>query len=137
MVGRAAKTIENAGVTLCVEPLSPPEAYFLNTAAEAVDMIRRVDSPAFKLHLDVKPMSTEASPAADLIRRHAGVLHHFHANDPNKRGPGFGAVDFVPIFQALKEIGYRGWVSVEVFDYTPDPETIASKSIEYMCRWAG
>ncbi|MGH9372756.1 MAG: sugar phosphate isomerase/epimerase family protein, partial [Vicinamibacterales bacterium] len=51
-----------------------------------------------------------------------------------KRGPGFGDVDFVPIFRALQDAGYDRWVSVEVFDYTPDPETIASQSIEYMQR---
>jgi sugar phosphate isomerase/epimerase len=43
-------------------------------------------------------------------------------------------VDFVPIFQALRESGYAGWVSVEVFDYKPDPVTIAVKSVEYMQR---
>ena len=46
--------------------------------------------------------------------------------------PGFGDIDFVPIFDALRASGYDRWVSVEVFDYKPDPETITVKSIEYM-----
>jgi sugar phosphate isomerase/epimerase len=129
---RAARGIEDHGVKLCVEPLSPPEADFLNTAREAVDLLRRVDSPAFRLHLDVKAMSTEEAPAPELIRRHKDVLGHFHANDPNLRGPGFGQTDFVPIFEALAEVNYPGWVSVEVFDYSPDPETIARESLRYM-----
>ncbi len=95
-------------------------------------MIDRVGRPSFCLHLDVKAMSTDDAPAPDLIRRHAARTGHFHANDPNKRGPGFGATDFVPIFKALQDSGYNGWVSVEVFDYAPDPETIARESIRYM-----
>jgi len=38
----------------------------------------------------------------------------------------------VPIFGAIADSGYDRWVSLEVFDYKPDPETIAKKSIEYM-----
>ena len=43
-----------------------------------------------------------------------------------------GDVDFHPIFQALAEVDYRGWISVEVFDYEPGPERLASESMEYM-----
>ena len=49
-------------------------------------------------------------------------------------GPGFGDTDFTPIFKALKDSKYSGWVSVEVFDFTPDPVTIARESIDYMRR---
>jgi sugar phosphate isomerase/epimerase len=43
-----------------------------------------------------------------------------------------GDLDFHPILQALGEIDYRGWVSVEVFDYAPGPGRLAKESIEYM-----
>jgi len=124
--------LEETNVTICLEPLSPPDANFMNTAAEGSALLRRLDHPNFRLHLDVKAMSTDEAPVPELIRRHIGDLEHFHANDPNLRGPGFGDTDFVPIFQALKDNGYQGWVSVEVFDYKPDPVTIAKESIRYM-----
>jgi sugar phosphate isomerase/epimerase len=129
---RAATAFGDCSVRLCLEPLSPPEADFINTAAEALELIDRIGHPSFCLHLDVKAMSTDEAPAPDLIRRHAARTGHFHANDPNKRGPGFGATDFVPIFKALEDSSYNGWVSVEVFDYAPDPQTIARESIRYM-----
>ncbi len=129
---RAMPAIADCGIKICLEPLAPPEADFLNTCAEGVELMERVAHPNFVLHLDVRAMSSEPTPIPELIHRHAAHTGHFHANDPNKRGPGFGKVDFVPIFQALQQSGYRGWVSVEVFDYSPDPETIARDSLRYM-----
>jgi sugar phosphate isomerase/epimerase len=129
--------IADCGVKLCIEPLGRAEADFINTCAEAVELIERIGHPSFILHLDVKAMASEATPVTDLIGEFAPRAGHFHANDPNRRGPGFGAMDFVPIFQSLRDSGYGGWVSVEAFDYSPDPETVARESLSYMKRCAG
>jgi sugar phosphate isomerase/epimerase len=128
----AAAAIADAGVRLCLEPLATSDTDFINTCAEGVDLLDRINHPNFVLHQDVKAMTFESEPIPALIRRHAGRTGHFHANDANLRGPGFGDVDFKPIFKALNESKYRGWVSVEVFDYSPDPLTIARESIRYM-----
>ena len=124
--------LEKTGVTLALEPLGPNEGDFLVTTPEAVALAERVGSPNVRLHLDVKAMSSESIPIADVVRNNGDVLAHFHANDPNLQGPGFGEVDFVPIFEALGQIDYQGWVSVEVFDYTPGVERLAQDSISYM-----
>ncbi len=122
--------LEDAGVTVALEPLGPEEGDFLNTADRAVELMRMIGSPRYRLHLDVKAMSTESVPVCDIIRKHASSMAHFHANDPNRRGPGMGEVDFIPILRTLREIQYDGWVSVEVFDYEPGPERLARESIE-------
>jgi sugar phosphate isomerase/epimerase len=129
---KAKEGIVQSGIRFCLEPLSPPEADFILTCAQAMDILQRIDHPLFVLHLDVKAMHTDDAPIPDLIRRYGAQAGHFHANDANRRGPGFGATDFRPIFQALKDSRYQGWVSVEVFDYSPDPVTIARESLRYM-----
>jgi sugar phosphate isomerase/epimerase len=135
-LGQVLGELERQQVYLCLEPLAPTETDFLQMAAEGQAMLDRLGHPFAKLHLDVKAMSSEAKPVAEVIREFAGSTKHFHANDPNLRGPGFGEMKFEPIFQALKDVGYPGWVSVEVFDYTPDPGTIARESLSYMRRIA-
>jgi sugar phosphate isomerase/epimerase len=128
----ALPELEREQVYLCLEPLAPTEADFLQTAAESKRLMDRLAHPRVRLHLDVKAMSSEAKPVPEVIREFAPWMQHFHANDANRRGPGFGETDFVPIFKALKDVRYAGWVSVEVFDYTPDPETIARESLRHM-----
>jgi sugar phosphate isomerase/epimerase len=129
---QAMPTLEDCGVTLAVEPLGPADGTFLHTAELGARLCEMVASPHCRLHLDCKAMATESKPIPQILREQRRLMHHFHANDPNMRGPGMGELDFVPIFQTLAEIDYRGWVSVEVFDYTPGVEALARESIEYM-----
>jgi sugar phosphate isomerase/epimerase len=132
VIAQVVPVLEQTEVVLALEPLGPAETNFLVTTAEAVELVERIGSPQVRLHLDCKAMASESAPIPDLIQKHAQLLAHFHANDPNRQGPGFGSLDFVPVFRALGEIDYRGWVSVEVFDYDPGIENLARKSIDYM-----
>ena len=127
-----APVLAETDVTLALEPLGPGEGNYWNHASQAVSVIERLGCENIRLHLDVKAMSTEDHSIADVIRANAKHMAHFHANDPNLLGPGMGEVDFVPIFEALKEIGYKDWVSVEVFDYKPGIETILRESMDNM-----
>lgn len=125
-------TLEECDVTLAIEPLGPADGNFLNTAAEGVQLCEMVGSSHCRLHLDCKAMASEPTPIPDLLRQFRREMVHFHANDPNLRGPGMGDLNFLPIFEALNEIDYRGWVSVEVFDYSLGAEKLAKDSIDYM-----
>jgi sugar phosphate isomerase/epimerase len=129
-----APRLAERGVTLCVEPLTTKETNFINTCAEAVEIIRRVDHPAVALQQDVKAMLSEGTPLPKLIQEFAPLTRHFHVNDSNLLGPGMGSTDYVPIFEALQQTRYAGWISVEVFDYTLGAEKIARESLEYMRR---
>ncbi len=128
----ALPALEETGVTIALEPLGPSEGDFLLTAAEGAGLMQRIASPWVRLHLDCKAMSSEPTPIPDILRAQAQHLHHFHANDPNRQGPGFGELKFEPIMQTLDDIGYEGWVSVEVFDYTPGIDRLTRESIEYL-----
>jgi sugar phosphate isomerase/epimerase len=124
------------GVRICIEPLTPKDTSFLNTADEGARMVAAVGHPNFVLHLDTRAMLAEGPPVPQIIRRHAGRAGHFHANDSNMLGPGMGPTDFGPIFAALRDAGYDRWVSVEVFDFSPGAEAIATRSLETMRRCA-
>jgi sugar phosphate isomerase/epimerase len=128
----SVKRAGERGVTICLEPLAPVETNFINTAADAIRFVSQFHSPNFKIILDVKAMSSEAKPIPQIIRESWPNFGYVHANDANFKGPGFGAVDFKPIAAALREVGYDGFLSVEVFTFEEGPEVIASKSLEYL-----
>ncbi len=127
--------LEARGVTLCMEQLAPTETDFCSTVAQTVELIDAIGHPNFQLVLDTKAMTKEPLSRPDTIKKYAKYLRHYHANDENLKGPGFGRVNFAPIIQALKNINYDGYVSVEVFDFDMGPTGIAGRSYEYLKKF--
>ena len=125
--------LEKCDVQIALEPLTPKETNFMTTAAEGVRLITQIGVPnRIALHLDCKAMCSEAVPIPELIRANKEHMIYFHLNDPNLQGPGFGDLDLVSIMEALLDVGYKGWASVEPFDYSPGVEELAEKSLAYM-----
>ncbi|HOJ68196.1 MAG TPA: sugar phosphate isomerase/epimerase family protein [Candidatus Hydrogenedentes bacterium] len=131
----ALPACEQRGVTICMEQLTHLETNFCQTPEETVELIDAINHPNFQLLLDTKAMSYLAEDRPALIRKYGKYLKHYHANDTNLDGPGWGDVDFGPIFDALYDINYQGYVSVEVFRFDAGPEAIATRSLEYLKKF--
>lgn len=121
-------------VFYCIEPLTRTNTNFINTVKEGVRFAREVGHPHFKLMFDCRSASENEPSVTDALASalKSRMLCHVHVNDANGRGPGFGQTRFLPILRTLKENHYRGYISVEVFHFDPDPRTIASRSIGYL-----
>lgn len=120
------------GVTYCIEPLTDQETNFVTGVAEALELVEAVGHPNFQTMVDCRAAATEVRSHSEVIVQAGKAMRHVHVNDPNLRGPGFGELQFTPILKALQDLRYNGYVSVEVFDFEPDPETIAARSIGYL-----
>ncbi len=111
------------GVRLAIEPLNRFETSLLNTAAQTMEVVDRVDSPALGVLLDTFHMNIEEKDPAAAIRLVGDKLFHFHACGADRGAPGADHIAWAPITAALRESGYDGALVIESF--TPDNQTIA------------
>jgi len=117
------KYAQKKGVQVCLEPLNRFETDFINTADQALQMVKDVGSPALKIHLDTFHMNIEEKDQAKAIRKVGTLLGHFHACGSGRGTPGYDHIDWVPIASALKAVKYKGDVVIESF--TTDVKVIA------------
>jgi D-psicose/D-tagatose/L-ribulose 3-epimerase len=134
-MAQVALAAARAGVIYCIEPLSPRETSLINTIAEATELVRSIDHPNLRTMIDCSAAGlTEKESIPSLIDRWlpTGLIAHVQVNDPNRRGPGQGDMNFAPILAALKRHLYAGTIAVEPFDYVPDGPGVAAFSAGYL-----
>lgn len=114
---------EKKGVQICLEPLNRFETDFINTCDQGLQMLKDIDSPALKLHLDTFHMNIEEKNQANAIKKAGKKLAHFHACGSDRGTPGNDEIDWESIVKALKAVKYDGDIVIESF--TTDVKVIA------------
>ena len=123
---------ESKGVTIALETLAPHLCNVLTTMDETMAVVNQVASPAVQTMFDTHNGAGETAAHGELIRKYARAIRHVHVNELDGRHPGTGAYDFAEPLRALEQIGYDGWISLEVFQFEPSGEAIARDSAKFL-----
>jgi sugar phosphate isomerase/epimerase len=123
---------QESDVYLCVEPLSKEEADFIQSTAEAYDLVQKVNHTHFTLHLDAKAMLISKENPDDVRIKFGKAAKHCHVGDPDLAPPGSTGADHKPIGDALRDSGYDGYVSIEMRRGFGPSKDVIRKSVEYV-----
>lgn len=120
---------EKEGVLLLIEP---EPGLLIETADQFLEFMGHIKSPMVGCNFDIGHSYCVGDDPASTIPRLAKFIKHFHLEDiANTRVhhhliPGDGAIDFKAAIQAIKAIGYKEWVTIELYPYVEDPDQAAS-----------
>lgn len=142
-----AEYAASKGRKLAIEPLNRYETDFINTSAQAVQMVNDVNHDAIYVHLDSYHMNIEEKDPAKAILHAGKKLGHFHACGSDRGTPGGDQINWQKIAAALKEVGYDKSIVIESFtpavkviakaasiwrDFEPSQEDIAEKGVKFL-----
>jgi D-psicose/D-tagatose/L-ribulose 3-epimerase len=130
---------QNRGIEILIEPLGKRTTDVINTLAEALEMMERINHPAIKMMFDFNNTVDETEPFDILLRKHDKNIHHVHVQEIGGKylGTGNAVNDYVKAFQVLKDMRYNHWISLEVFDFSPGGKTIANESMRTLKQIEG
>lgn len=118
-------------VPISIEVINHYEVNVFTTSKSLADFLDRYDLDNCYIHLDAYHMNLEEDSFSEAIWTAKGKLGYFHIADSQRWYPGSGQIDFAPIFAALEEIGYDGYITVECFP-RGDGRATAKKAISYL-----
>ncbi len=125
--------LEAARITLCVEALPTDQCDVITSLDRAAEIVDEIGSPMVQTMFDSHNAIEETQPHAALVARHWDKIRHIHVNELDGSYPRpSGGYDFKPVLREAASRKYDGWVSMEVFDFTPGAEKIVNESIAHL-----
>ena len=112
-----SSVLDENDMQLSLEPVNRSETFFLRTAAEAKQLCELIGNPRIGVTIDTFHANIEERNIASAVLSLGSHLKHVHASE-NDRGPlGRGHIPFAAIVDALRAIGYNGYLMIEGFGY--------------------
>jgi len=139
------------GVTAAIEPLNRFETFFLNTAEDSARFCDEVNHPNVGILFDTFHANIEEKDIAAGYRRVGRHLKHVHTCENDRGTPGSGHVEWRGVFDAIREVGYDGWLTIESFgsnlpeiaaaaaiwrDLAASPEDVAFDGLKFIKQMA-
>jgi sugar phosphate isomerase/epimerase len=131
VVKEIADYANKSDVRLILEPVNRYEINFINNLDQGVELIDKYEIKGLGLMPDVFHMNIEDASIEGNLKKYISYIDYIHFADSNRLAPGWGHLDFNSIVNALKEVKYDGWISVEIFP-EPDPDSAAEQAIKYL-----
>lgn len=153
-IGRLAERLRDLGeygaergVELGIEPLNRFETSFMNTTAQTLELVERVNHPGVGLALDMFHLGIEEKSLGDAIRLAEGRIKHVQVAENDRGTPGTGQLDWDGVARALQDVGYDGRVVIETFSdrveaiaraaaiwrpLAPDSDTLAREGLAFL-----
>jgi sugar phosphate isomerase/epimerase len=124
---------EQRNVELLFEPLSHLSTDVINTTADGIEIIKKAGADNIKLLADLYHMDIEETDIAESIKQAAGFIGYVDFVDSDRKPAGMGHIDLKSAVDALKQIGYDGFLSAEALPW-PDSQTAAEQTMETFKR---
>ena len=115
ILGRICERAAQSNMLVGLEVVNRYETNIANTAAEGVDLCRKIGASNARVHLDTYHMNIEESDAEHAIIDTGDLLGYFHIGESHRGYLGSGSIDFSKVFRGLKRIGYQGPITFESF----------------------
>ncbi len=122
---------QRRGVRVTLEPQHRGIIDNLNSTAESLAWLEALALPGLGLMLDSYHMRHEDPSPTEALASAREHLLHIHISDTDRRPPGRGAIDFPRFLQALRGLGYDGFLTVEI-EQTPDSAQAAADAAAFL-----
>ncbi len=131
-------TAREKGIKILIEP---EPGLLVENSVQFLDLVEDLDPAVFGVNFDIGHFYCVNENPSQLIHSMKDYIHHFHLEDiaatrvHHHLMLGHGAIDLSAVLNTIEDIGYNGFVTVELYTYEHAPKDAALGAIQYLEKW--